>query len=161
MIEGEASGGVEEPGEIDGDGDESVGEVEGGDERRVEVLDVADELGAVEDGIAEGVGLFAEVIARPPAGGGEDRGGEAGGVFLFEGRVGRAAGEAGALALDRPAFFEGVRLQVPGAGDVGGGGGDRIVALFHELQVLEGEGVGGGGGIFVVGVHRTSTPLHA
>jgi len=84
VIEGEASGGVEEPGEVVGGRDEGVDDVQGGEEIFVEVLEVADDLVVGDHGVAELVGIFAEAIARRPAGAGEDRGGEAGGVGLSE-----------------------------------------------------------------------------
>jgi hypothetical protein len=45
-----------------------------------------------------------------------------------------------------------VCFQVPGTGDVGLGGGHRLVALGQELQIFGGEGVGG---IIERGAHRT------
>ena len=78
VSEGQASGGVEEPGEIAGRRDEGVDDVERDDEIFMEALEVAHDLVFVVDGIAESVGIFAEAIARGPAGGGEDRGGDCG-----------------------------------------------------------------------------------
>src|SRR6266545_198900 len=118
----------------------------------MEALEVAHDLSAVEDGIADLVGICAEVIARGPTGGGEDRGGETGGVFFREDRHGLAALQAFPLPQDRPTAG-GVCFQMPGTGDVGLGGGHRLVALGQELQILSGEGVGG---IIERGAHRTS-----
>lgn len=64
-----------------GGGDEGVDDVERDDEIFVEALEVAYDLGVV-DGIAELVGILAEAIAGAPAGGGKDRGGEAGASFF-------------------------------------------------------------------------------
>ncbi len=86
VLEGQAAGGVEEPGQRGGRRGEGVDDVQRDEEIFMEALEVAHDL-VVVDGIVELVGIFAEAIAGAAAGGREGRGGEAGGVFFREGRL--------------------------------------------------------------------------
>ena len=63
MLQGEASQGVEEPGEVPRGGGESVDGVQGGEEVFVEVAGVAGEVAFEEDGKALRVQIGAEAVA--------------------------------------------------------------------------------------------------
>src|SRR5215210_9024759 len=101
VLEGLAAGGVEEPGEITGHRDDGGDDVQGREERLIEKLEVAHDLCALEDGIAEGVGNLAEAEPRGPLGGGDDRGGKTGDVYLLEGGLRLGAEHARALPENR------------------------------------------------------------
>ena len=143
MIEGEASHGVEQEGEIPRRGHEGVEGVQGGDEVLPEVLGVADDAAVLEDGMAAVVRVGAEPVAEASAGAGEDGGGEEGGFSALEGGGGDGAGtlvETLSFAEHGPAASR-VALDVPGAGGVGFPGGVRLVALGEEGKVFRREDV--------------------
>src|SRR6185436_13757745 len=65
VIERQAAGGVEEPGEVAGERDERVGDVQGGEQGLVEKLDDTGHLAIVQEGIeALRVRILAEAVAR-------------------------------------------------------------------------------------------------
>jgi hypothetical protein len=86
VLEGEASHGVEDEGEVAGRGEEGVEDVQGGYEVFVEELGVAGDATVQEDGVALSVCIRAKAIAEAAAGVGEDGGGELGGFFSLEDR---------------------------------------------------------------------------
>jgi hypothetical protein len=94
VLEGEATQGVEQPGEVAGCGGEGVDGVQGGEEVFVEVAGVTGEEAFQEDGKALLVWIGAEPVAQAPAGARENGGGELCRFFLREGR--KASSKLGA-----------------------------------------------------------------
>jgi hypothetical protein len=159
VLEGEASHGVEEEGEVAGGGHEGVDDVQCGDEVFVEELGVAGEATVQEDGVAVRVGIGAEAVAEAASGAGEDGGGELGGFSSLEkGGGGAPLLQALALAQDGPGAAR-VALDVPGAGDVGLAGGLGLITLGEIGEELGGEDVlgervGRTGVTIFLGAHR-------
>ena len=147
-LERQASRGVEKVGKLPRGGYEGGGDVQGSDEVLVEELGVADDLAVVEDGVAVSVRFGGETEAEALGDAGEDGTGEERVFLAVEDGGGDGAGalfERFAEAEDGPASFGLLRegLDVPGDGEVGFAGGDRLVPLGEMGQELRREGGGG------------------
>jgi hypothetical protein len=117
VLEGEASHGIEEEGEVARRGHEGGDGAQGSDEVLIEVFRVTDDAAVVEDGLAAVVRIVGEMEARVPADAGEDGGAQERDLFALEGGGGGEAGlllEALALAEDGPADLR-IAFEVPGA----------------------------------------------